>query len=50
MGMSDRDIVEFDMTREDIPPLTGHDWTKETPYSAAMAHQVLHVNAKLHPG
>ncbi len=45
-----RKLVEFDLTREDIPPLPGHDWTKETPYSAAMAHEDLRVTAKLHPG
>jgi hypothetical protein len=42
--MSNRRLVEFDMTREEIPPLDGHDWTTtETPYSAAMANEDLRV-------
>lgn len=32
-------LVKFDLTREDIPPLEGHDWSQETPYAASMAHE-----------
>jgi hypothetical protein len=48
--MSERKLVEFDLTREDIPALPGHDWTKETPYCASMAQEDLRVTSRRHPG
>jgi hypothetical protein len=38
-----RKLVKFDLTREEIPPLEGHDWTKETPYAASMINEDLRV-------
>lgn len=38
-----RRLVQFDLTRDDIPPLKGHDWTKETPFAANMANEDLKV-------
>ena len=32
-----RPLIQFDLTRDELPPLDGHDWTTETPYSADMA-------------
>jgi hypothetical protein len=48
--MSNRKLVEFDLMRQDIPPLPGHDWTKETPYCASMAQEDLRVTCRRHPG
>lgn len=38
-----RQLVRFDMTREEIPPLAGHDWSRETPYAASMANEDLRI-------
>lgn len=38
-----RQLVRFDLTREDIPPLESHDWSRETPYTASMANEDLRV-------
>jgi hypothetical protein len=38
-----RKLVNFDLTREDIPPLEGHDWYRETPFTASMATEDLRV-------
>jgi hypothetical protein len=48
--MTERKLVKFDMTRADIPPLDGHDWTSETPNAISMAHENLRVVCERHPG
>jgi hypothetical protein len=41
--MDNRMLVDFDMTREEIPPVPGHDWTRETPHWESMANAELHI-------
>ncbi len=41
--MSERTLVNFNRTREDIPPRAGFDPTRETPYEASMAHENLRI-------
>jgi len=48
--MAERKLVGFDLTGEDIPPSPGHDWRRETPYAASMAHEDLRVTSEQHPG
>ena len=48
MCMSDRELVTFDLTRADISPLEGHDWSRETPYCADMANQDLLIDCQDH--
>jgi hypothetical protein len=38
-----RPLIQFDLTREEIPPQEGHDWKTETPYAADMTHNDLFV-------
>jgi hypothetical protein len=40
-----RELVKFNVTPEEIPPLEGHDWTRETPYAASMANEDLRVES-----
>ncbi|MGA8457418.1 MAG: hypothetical protein WB800_18590 [Streptosporangiaceae bacterium] len=41
--MGNRKLVEFNMTREEIPPTPDHDWKRETPYVASMANEELRI-------
>lgn len=38
-----RTLVKFNITRDDIPPLAGHDWHRDTPYAASMANENLRI-------
>jgi len=43
-----RELVNFNLTPEEVPPLAGHDWTRETPYAASMANEDLRVESTDH--
>lgn len=48
--MGNRRLVEFAITREDLPPRQGFNAELDVPHGQAMAAESLRVTDKYHPG